>query len=67
MPTNVGPWMQENEIEMSNILTSDLFRNFLGGFVIGAIALFALQPRESDARSYAAPVAVEAPVTGFGV
>ncbi|MDM7954768.1 hypothetical protein [Blastomonas sp.] len=52
---------------MSIILTSDLFRNFMGGFVIGAVALLALQPRESDARSYSAPVAVEAPVTGLGV
>lgn len=34
---------------MSNILTSDLFRNFMGGFLIGAVALFALQPRDSDA------------------
>ncbi|MFN3475269.1 MAG: hypothetical protein ACK4ZW_14605 [Blastomonas sp.] len=47
---------------MSNILTSDLFRNFMGGFVIGAVALLALQPRESDAMPQrAAPVAVEAP------
>ncbi|MCG6119124.1 MAG: hypothetical protein MEP44_00600 [Blastomonas sp.] len=51
---------------MSNILTSDLFRNFLGGFVIGAVALFALQPRESDARAYSAPTAAEASVAGFG-
>lgn len=34
---------------MSNILRSDLFRNFLGGFAIGAVALFVLQP--DDARA----------------
>lgn len=66
MATNTGMRIQEDEIEMSNILTSDLFRNFLGGFVIGAVALFALQPRESDARAYSAPTAAEASVAGFG-
>lgn len=51
-----------DESIMSTILTSDLFRNFMGGFVIGAVALLALQPRESDAMPQrAAPVAVEAP------
>lgn len=49
---------------MSSLLTSDLFRNFMGGFVIGAVALLALQPRESDAMTQRAPVAVEAPVAG---
>lgn len=34
---------------MTTILRSDLFRNFMGGFVIGAVALFALQP--DDARA----------------
>lgn len=45
---------------MSNILTSDLFRNFMGGFVLGAVALFALQPRDADAGTAAAPVAQQA-------
>lgn len=35
---------------MTTILGSDLFRNFLGGFIFGAIALFALQP--DDARAH---------------
>ncbi|MFN3820323.1 hypothetical protein [Blastomonas sp.] len=47
---------------MSNILTSDLFRNFLGGFAIGAIALFALQPRDADALPQGAPMTIEAPL-----
>ncbi|MEZ5709130.1 MAG: hypothetical protein R3E02_07080 [Blastomonas sp.] len=29
---------------MTNFLKSDLTRNFLGGFLIGAIALITLQP-----------------------
>ncbi len=47
---------------MSTILTSDLFRNFMGGFVIGAVALFTLQPRDSDAKAHPAPAAIEAPI-----
>lgn len=47
---------------MSNILTSDLFRNFMGGFVIGALALFALQPRDADAAPLHTPTAIEAPL-----
>lgn len=35
---------------MTTILGSDLFRNFLGGFIVGAIALFALQPDDARAR-----------------
>jgi hypothetical protein len=35
---------------MTTILRSDLFRNFMGGFVIGAVALFAMQPQDSRAR-----------------
>jgi len=45
---------------MSNILTSDLFRNFMGGFALGAVALFSLQPRDADASPPAAPVVQEA-------
>ncbi len=45
---------------MSNILTSDLFRNFMGGFALGAVALFALQPRDADASPPAATVVQEA-------
>lgn len=32
---------------MSQFLKSDLFRNFLGGFALGAIALVAIQPMEN--------------------
>ena len=32
---------------MSQFLKSDVFRNFLGGFALGAIALVAMQPVES--------------------
>ncbi|KPF75306.1 hypothetical protein IP68_08550 [Blastomonas sp. AAP25] len=58
--TNIVVRIQEDEIEMSNILTSDLFRNFMGGFALGAVALFALQPRDADASPPAAPVVQEA-------
>lgn len=47
---------------MTNILRSDLFRNFMGGFVIGAIALFALQPPEVEAMPHHAPAKLEAPI-----
>lgn len=46
---------------MTTILTSDLFRNFMGGFLIGAVALFALQPSNGEATAYGAPLAAEAP------
>lgn len=36
---------------MTNILRSDLFRNFLGGFALGAIALFVLLPEDGQAES----------------
>lgn len=39
---------------MSTILRSDLFRNFLGGFVIGAVALVMLQPDDSLATAQGA-------------
>jgi len=35
---------------MRAIIMSDLFRNFLGGFLLGAVALFALQPQDSRAE-----------------
>lgn len=35
---------------MNFFLKSDLFRNFLGGFAVGAVALFALQPDEGQAH-----------------
>lgn len=31
---------------MRSFLRSDLFRNFMGGFALGAVALVALQPAE---------------------
>ncbi|ODU20626.1 MAG: hypothetical protein ABS87_09795 [Sphingomonas sp. SCN 67-18] len=35
----------ENEDDaMRTLLRSDLFRNFMGGFIIGAVAILALQP-----------------------
>lgn len=34
---------------MTAFLKSDLFLRFLGGFVVGAIAMFALQPSEPPA------------------
>lgn len=36
---------------MTTILKSDLFRNFLGGIAIGAIALFVLLPEDGRAES----------------
>lgn len=44
---------------MTNILKSDLFRNFLGGFAIGAVAMFVLVPE--DGMAEAAPTAIESP------
>lgn len=35
---------------MNTFLKSDLIRNFIGGFVIGAVAMFALQPDEGQAH-----------------
>ena len=60
--TNSGMRTQKTRSMMSNFLTSDLFRNFLGGFVIGAVALVALQPREADALPQATPMTIEAPL-----
>jgi hypothetical protein len=34
---------------MRALFRSDLFRNFLGGFALGAVALFALQPADQSA------------------
>ena len=34
---------------MTHFLKSDLFLRFLGGFVVGAIAMFALQPSDPPA------------------
>lgn len=36
---------------MTTILKSDLFRNFLGGFAIGAVAMFVLVPEDGRAES----------------
>lgn len=36
---------------MTNILKSDLFRNFIGGFAIGAIAMFVLLPDDGQAQA----------------
>lgn len=46
---------------MTTILRSDLFRNFMGGFVLGAAALFALQPDDALAHNpaQAAAAAIE--------
>ncbi|GGB65266.1 hypothetical protein [Blastomonas aquatica] len=51
---------------MSTILTSELFRNFMGGFVIGAVALFALQPGEADAARHSTAISVEAAIESPG-
>ena len=48
---------------MTQLLKSDLIRNFLGGFAIGAVALFVLLP--ADGKAYPAPhanTAVESPI-----
>ncbi len=45
---------------MTKIFASDLFRNFLGGFAIGAIAMFVLVPE--DGMAEAATPAIESPV-----
>ena len=36
---------------MTHILKSDLFRNFLGGFAIGAVAMFVLLPEDGMAET----------------
>ncbi|WP_188514632.1 hypothetical protein [Blastomonas aquatica] len=55
-----------NEVVVSTILTSELFRNFMGGFVIGAVALFALQPGEADAARHSTAISVEAAIESPG-
>lgn len=45
---------------MTSILKSDLFRNFLGGFAIGAVALFVLLPENGQAEP--APPAIESSI-----
>jgi len=48
---------------MVAFLKSDLFLRFLGGFVIGAVGVFALQPN-SDAPPLTSPaMAASAPVS----
>lgn len=42
---------------MTNIFKSDLFRNFLGGFAIGAVAIFVLVPEDGKAEAF--PPAIE--------
>lgn len=37
---------------MTTILKSDLFRNFLGGFAIGAVAMFVLVPEDGKAEAF---------------
>jgi hypothetical protein len=44
---------------MNLFLKSDLFRNFLGGFAIGAVAMFALQPHEGQAHPPVASQQIE--------
>ena len=44
---------------MNLFLKSDLFRNFLGGFAIGAVAMFALQPDEGQAHPPVASQQIE--------
>ncbi|PXW71330.1 hypothetical protein C7451_11376 [Blastomonas natatoria] len=39
---------------MTQLFKSDLFRNFLGGFLIGAIGMFVLLPEDGQAISAAA-------------
>lgn len=36
--------------KMTNFLKSDLTRNFVMGFALGAVALFAVQPHETRAE-----------------
>lgn len=45
---------------MTTILKSDLFRNFLGGFALGAVALFVLLPEDGQAETPRS--AIESPV-----
>jgi hypothetical protein len=42
---------------MTRFFRSDLFRNFLGGFAIGAVAMVALQPDDVFAARLDAPAA----------
>ncbi len=48
---------------MVAFMKSDLFLRFLGGFAIGAVAVFALQPDEAPlltSSAMAAPAAIDA-------
>ena len=49
---------------MMALLKSDLFLRFLGGFAIGAVAMFALQPSDPPAVGMSAMAASSAPVRG---
>lgn len=49
---------------MTTFLKSDLFLRFLGGFMLGTIGVFVLQPNDEPAltsSAIAAPVAAVAP------
>ncbi|WP_017671535.1 hypothetical protein [Blastomonas sp. AAP53] len=48
---------------MNLFLKSDLFRNFLGGFAIGAVAMFALQPDEGVAHPPVADPMIESTIS----
>lgn len=48
---------------MRALLKSDMFRNFMGGFVLGTIALFSFQPA-SGHSSASTPSAESAPASG---
>lgn len=48
---------------MTAFLKSDLFLRFLGGFLVGAIAMFALQPSEPPALTSPAMASTSAAPT----
>lgn len=48
---------------MSHFIRSDLFRNFLGGFAIGAVAMFALQPDQGQAHPPIGNQQIESPAS----
>lgn len=41
---------------MTQLFKSDLFRNFLGGFLIGAVGMFVLLPEDGQAIPASAPI-----------
>lgn len=50
---------------MVAFLKSDLFRNFMGGFILGSIAIFFMQPGNAQTNKERAPMEQAGAMTGY--